>query len=134
MSCGIPSLPSGSVRTHGLQGFFGHCRRHLRRDEAGRNGVHANLMPSQFSRPDTGHANNPCLACDVVGLTKVSVEADHTRCIENHSTAAANHVWHDRSRTSKYAAQVHRHERVKLLIAHEARDLTVPYFDELPIF
>jgi len=108
----------GCFIAHGLQHFFRHLRDHFGGDEAWRHGVYCDPFRAEFAGPGFGHADQACLGGGVIGLAKISKEANDRRRIDDFAVSAFDHVRGNLPRAVENARQIDADDLIPLLRSH----------------
>ena len=83
--------------------------------------------------PNFGHTDHTKFGGDIISLPKVSVEANHRRCIENDAAALLDHLRSDRLPAIEDAFEIDGDDEVKIRFGHLTDKLSLFEFDKLSI-
>ena len=121
------------MAAHAFQNFFGHGAHHFGRDEARRDGVDPDPVPTQFPRPSLRHADYGGLRGHIVGLAEVAVQTDHAGGVQDHPGLGRYHGRRDGAGADEDAAEVHIEDGVELLVRQDAGDGAFLEADQLGV-
>ncbi len=98
-------------------------RGHLGLDVTGSDGVHPHVAGRHLTGQRLGEADDPGLGRRVVGLPRIAAPPDHARDAHDGAPAPFDHAAQHRLGDEEGALEVHRHDRVPLVLVHEQQDV-----------